>query len=116
MLRFKTFNCRIGDLVNARQLNQQQAVQKFIDSEVIRRMEPFVPLRDGTLKSAAIAQTNIGSGDIRQKTPYARRWYYTQANFNEAPRRGCKWFERMKAQQKDSILRGAAQIARSKAK
>lgn len=116
MLRFKTFNCRIGDLVNARQLNQQQAVQKFIDSEVIRRMDPFVPLRDGTLKNVSISQTNIGSGDIRQKTPYARRWYYTQANFNEAPRRGCKWFERMKAQQKDSILRGAAKIARSRAR
>lgn len=116
MLRFKTFNYRIGDLVNARQLNQQQAVQKFIDSEVIRRMDPFVPLRDGTLKNASISQTNIGSGDIRQKTPYARRWYYTQANFNEAPRRGCKWFDRMKAQQKDSILKGAAQIARSRVK
>lgn len=97
-----------------RGLNENGAVQQFIDSEVIRLMEPYTPFRDGTLKGAPQSQSQIGSGVINQQLPYARRWYYTPANFSGAPMRGTKWFERMKADHRDSILRGAAQIAGAK--
>ncbi len=90
-------------------------VQMFIDNEVIRLMDSYTPFRDGDLKAAAQKQTKIGSGEIIQDTPYAKRQYYNpQYNFNEAPQRGAQWFERMKADHKDNILRGAAEIAGGK--
>lgn len=89
-------------------------VQRFIDSEVIKQMDPYTPFRDGALKNAPLQQSSIGKGTITQSTPYARRWYYTPANFNEAPRRGNKWFERMKQNHKSDILKGAARIAGAK--
>ena len=76
-------------------------------------MDPYTPFakkNGGTLKSSPNIQTTIGSGKIIQQTPYAKRWYYEQANFNEAPRRGNKWFERMKENHKKDILAGAAKI------
>lgn len=82
--------------------------QRFIDSECMRLMDPYTPFDKGTLKSAPNIQS--GGGKIVQQTPYAKRWYYEHANFKEAPRRGNKWFERMKENHKKDILAGAAKI------
>lgn len=97
-----------------RGLNTNGKVQQFIDSECIRLMDNYTPFQSGVLKGAANIQTTIGSGIIVQQTPYAKRWYYENANFNEAPRRGNKWFERMKQNHKSDILKGAAAIAGAK--
>lgn len=88
-------------------------VQKIIDSEVIRRVDPYTPKRPGakggTLIKSATLHSKIGQGVVRNVTPYARRMYYNpQYNFTDAPRRGAYWFERMKADQKEDILRTAA--------
>ncbi|WP_299034115.1 minor capsid protein [uncultured Anaerococcus sp.] len=110
------FDYDIEKSLRQRSLQERGAVQKFIDSEVIRRMDPYTPFRDGDLKSAPIKQTSIGSGLIVQQTPYARRWYNNWAKFNGAPTRGNKWFEKMKVSHKESILRGAAAICGGRAK
>lgn len=86
-------------------------VQKYIDSEVLRLSEPLVPKDTGMLITSGITSTQLGSGKVTYNTPYARRWYYMPANFNEAPNRGNYWFERMKAQYKQSILAGALREA-----
>ncbi|MDO5061860.1 MAG: minor capsid protein [Peptostreptococcaceae bacterium] len=100
----------IKKAIKKRGLYRGSRVQKFIDSEVIRRMDPYTPMDSGTLKGAAIKDhTVIGSGVIKQKTPYARRQYYEHKGNG---RRGRKWFERMKADHKDSILKGAEMIAK----
>lgn len=88
-------------------------VQKIIDSEVVRRVDPYTPKRPGakggTLIKSATLHTALGSGEVRSVTPYARRMYYNpQYNFTDAPKRGAYWFERMKADQKEDILRTAA--------
>lgn len=84
-------------------------VQQVIDSEVLRRVNPYTPRREGILISSGTMHTKLGSGNVIQSAPYARRLYYNpQYNFSEAPRRGAYWFERMKADQKDDILRTAA--------
>ena len=102
------------DIVKAlkkRDLEEGGAVQKYIDSETIRLMDPYTPFRQGTLKNAPSGQSTIGTGRIIQQTPYARRLYYNpQYNFNEAPNRGAFWFERMKNASKNDILKGAAKI------
>lgn len=78
--------------------------QKYVDQECIRRMKPDTPFRNGFLQKAATTGTVIGSGIIRQSTPYARRQYYEHA-------KNPRWFERMANRDKDVILEGARKIA-----
>lgn len=61
----------------------------FLANEIIRISDPYVPFRDGYLKNSAMVEN--GGRSISYNTPYARRWWYEQANFNEAPIRGNQW-------------------------
>lgn len=86
-----------------------EEAQKFVDSEVLRRCDPFVPKDTGELIRSGIRETRLGSGRVVYRTPYARKWYYKPANFQGAPKRGNYWFERMKnSGGKEAILRGLA--------
>ena len=100
------------------QASQRCAVtQRFLDSEAIRRMQPYTPLQTGTLIRAASLGTAIGSGRIRQATPYAARQYYrTSATRAYDPRRGAKWFERMKLDHRGALLAEAARRMGARAK
>ena len=80
--------------------------QAFVDSECIRRMNPETPRRTGMLFKSATLGTVLGSGEIDQIAPYARRQYYEHKEKSY-------WFERMKNRHKDSILKGAAQYVKS---
>ena len=80
--------------------------QEFVDSECIRRMNPETPRRTGVLIKSATLGTVIGSGEINQIAPYARRQYYEHNTKS-------KWVERMKNRHKDSILKGAAKYVQS---
>lgn len=88
------------------------AVQKIIDTQVLRKMEPYTPKKEGILIGSSTLQTKIGDGKIKQVTPYAKRLYYNRHyNFRGAPKRGAYWFARMKADHKDSILKEAKKEA-----
>lgn len=89
-------------------------VQQFIDSEVLRYSDPLIPKDIGALIESGHINTVIGSGEVKWSTPYARRWYYMPAMFQEAPTRGNYWFERMKEQRKDTILQGAKKLSGAK--
>lgn len=80
--------------------------QAYVDHQCIQRMGPETPRRSGVLIKAATIGTVIGSGEINQSTPYARRQYYEHKEKSY-------WFERMKNRHKDSILKGAAQYVKS---
>lgn len=80
--------------------------QAFVDSECIRRMNPETPRRTGALIKSATLGTVLGSGEIDQIAPYARRQYYEHKEKSY-------WFERMKNRHKDSILKGAAKYVKS---
>lgn len=87
-------------------------VQQFIDSEVLRLCQPYAPMDTGKLIQSGLDYTKIGSGEVKYHTPYARRWYYIDAQFQGAPKRGTYWFERMKNEGgKNAILAGARRIA-----
>lgn len=99
-------------LIKARGLEAGGKTQKFIDNEVLLQCSPYVPFRTGVLEGSGIRHTDIGSGKVIYQTPYARRMYYNpQYNFQGAPMRGAYWFERMKADKLEQILRGAAKVA-----
>jgi len=111
-------------------------VQQYIDSEVLRLCDPYLPFQSasGGLKDAGINGTDIGSGTVKWNGPYARYLYYGKLmvgpngsswvkhgekkhltnrdlTYNGAPKRGSYWFERMKAAHLKGILQGAARIA-----
>lgn len=87
-------------------------IQKVIDTEVLRRVEPYTPKHERVLIDSATTHTRIGSGKVVHRTPYARRLYYNRDyNFRGAPKRGAYWFERMKADHKGSILKEAKREA-----
>lgn len=116
-------------------LQDMGPIQKFIDQECIRRMSKYTPRVNGMLIKSATLSTKIGSGKIKQEHPGARYLYHgilmvspttgsswakkheekvltnTPLHYNGEPMRGKKWFERMKADEKEDILRGAQRIA-----
>lgn len=120
------------------QTDRFTTVQKFIDSECIRLMVPYTPMRNGILMKNAVMGTTIGSGKVVYNSPYARYQYYgklmvSSVNGSAYARRGESkvltnidlkydtsrhpkaqkmWFEAMKADKREQILRGAAAIAR----
>ena len=50
--------------------------QCFVDSECIRYMDKYTPMRTGALIRSATLGTKIGSGHIVYNSPYARYQYY----------------------------------------
>ena len=111
MFRLKAVECDANKVLHKLGLEEKGRVQQFIDSECLRLCAPKVPKDSNSLIESAKINTKLGSGQLEYRTPYARRWYYRQANFSEAPERGNYWFERMKAQYKQQILAGAKKVA-----
>lgn len=103
-------------VLGARGLEDGGRVQKALDSEVLRRSDPYVPMRTGVLKKSGIIGTKIGSGLVQYVAPYARRQYYNNAGrgrqgmtkqnaHNYKCLRGKLWFERMKTDHLNDILK-----------
>lgn len=90
------------------------AVQKFVDSEVLLRCEPYTPLLTSVLIKTGILGTSVGSGLVQWIAPYARRRYYMRKRIGSptGALRGSFWFERMKATQGKNIISGAKKLAR----
>lgn len=122
------------------QTDRFSTVQKFVDSECIRLMVKYTPARNNILYKSATLGTKIGSGHIYYNSPYARYQYYGKlmvsrltgspyASKGESkvltdkdlkydkfrhPQAQKLWFETMKTNHKEQILRGAAAIAAKK--
>lgn len=94
--------------------NQQYTrAQKFVDSEVLRLSAPYVPLRTSMLVKSGQLGTDIGSAEVQYIAPYARKQYYSSRKPGSATGalRGPQWFERMKTDHRDEIIKGAKKIA-----
>lgn len=94
--------------ISKRGLEVGGKVQQYVDSEVLRLTDPYVPMDTGQLKQSGTRHTKIGSGNVIYKTPYARKQYFHNKGNGL---RGAYWFERMKADHRDNILKGAAEVA-----
>lgn len=99
------WNEGFGEKMSAKYMNAQQ----FVDSEVLRLCEPYIPLLTGMLIQSGVLGTEIGSGTVQWIAPYARRQYFSgrPAGSETGPLRGPAWFERMKAAHKEAIIAGA---------
>lgn len=113
MIRFK--GVKFSSDFHERTSENFSQAQKHIDSEVIRHSDPYVPFRHGDLIKSGISGTVLGSGVVEYTAPYARQQYYNNAGHGEEGvnaldgakgLRGKMWFERMKADHKEDILKG----------
>lgn len=91
-------------------------VQKFIDSECLRRSDKYTPKQTGELIRSGTRGTVIGSGRIVYIAPYARPNYYNNGGYGiqgtaRGGLRGRLWFKRMCYAHRMTILSGAARIA-----
>lgn len=81
---------------------------KEIDKKIIHYMWTiFLSMMISIITTLSVVRTLgtvIGSGSIEYLTPYARRQYYEHKS-------KARWFEKMKASNKEAILKGAEQIA-----
>lgn len=126
------------EMKRAHGLGYGGAIQRYIDSECIRRMSPYTPMLSGVLDKSATLGTVIGSGEIHQDTPYSRFQYYGKvmttedgrvwARKNEAKpivtnrdlvhnksrhqNAGPRWFERMATAEREDILNGVQEVAK----
>ena len=89
-----TIDFNIDKILKNHNLDKGGKAQKFIDSEVLRLSEPYVPKDSNELIRSGIRNTKIGGGEVVWKAPYARRHYYIPAKFQGAPMRGNHWGER----------------------
>jgi hypothetical protein len=87
--------------------------QKFVDNEVLRRSEPYIPLLTGMLIKSGILGTVPGRGVVSWIAVYARKNYYSarKPGSQTGPLRGPHWFERMKQVDGRDIVTGARRIA-----
>lgn len=109
---FKTLIMSKSEVLKNHGLEKGGKVQRFIDSECLRLCEGKIPKDQSTLIQSGIINTDVGSGQVKWSTPYARRLYYhPEYNFQEGPERGAYWFERMKQENKEDILKGASKMA-----
>lgn len=94
------------------QLNQNfDRLQVFIDNTVVRHMDAYVPMRTGILKKSVILGSRMGSGELVFIAPYAHKRYYS-GNSRLNGKRGSRWFHRMWAARKDTIIREVKNYAR----
>ncbi len=93
--------------------NQYSLAQKFVDSEVLRLSDKFIPLRTGMLIKSGILGTDVGSGTVQWIAPYAKVQYYSprKPGSQTGELRGPLWFERMKAVHITTILMQARRLA-----
>ena len=110
------YNKSVGQMVAHRNLQGGGRVQKYIDSTVLRKSDPYVPFLSGMLKTSGISGTVIGGGLVVYKAPYAKPNYYRnnghgKQGTSRGGLRGRFWFARMKADHLNEILQGAAKIA-----
>jgi hypothetical protein len=98
-------------LLEERGLGSKGKVQTYIDHEVMRHMEMYMPKLTGTMINSMIISTQAGSGEVVVNTPYAHK---RSEKARKNGLRGPHFFERMKADHKDTILAGAAKISGGK--
>lgn len=65
----------VEEILGKRGLLPYGKVQKFIDNEVIRQCEPYVPADTTILSTSAYGATDIGSGRVKYPGPYAHYQY-----------------------------------------
>lgn len=92
--------------------------QVYVDTETVKRMEPYTPKKTGRKMDIGAHGSPRGSGVVSYRSKIARENYYQNlgtgvGGMNAKENRGLRgrlWFERMKADHKKDILKGAQNV------
>ena len=86
--------------------------QKWLDNEVLKDSDQYVPMRTGNLVRSGQRGTKLGSGMVTYNAPYAARCYYGRFNVSKLkhPKATRLWFEKAKATCKDKWTNGVQKI------
>lgn len=108
-----------SQILGERGLDQGGRVQRYVDSEVLRLTDPYVPMLTSALKKSGITGTVIGRGEVIYKAPHARKNYYKnrgrgKQGTQKGGLRGRYFFARAKADHGKEIIAGAKKIAGGK--
>jgi hypothetical protein len=90
-----------------------EQAQVFLDNEVMRTTEEYVPMDTGTLARSTQLATKPGEGNVVYDTPYAKKLYYGLAyNFahDKHPKATAKWLEASKAANMKDWVAGVNEI------
>ena len=95
---------------------QLQSGQAKFDMEVMKQMEPYMQLDTGVMIKSMQVATEVGSGFIRVRTPYARRVYYSKSGVGRptGALRGPMYFARMVADKRTYLLQFAKKVVGAK--
>lgn len=99
----------------ARLEGQLDKAQRWLDNEVLKDCQPYVPMRSGNLMDSGVTGTTIGSGNVVYNAPYARKMYYGEHfNFSKAkhPQACAMWFEKAKAVNSEKWKNGVQKIVK----
>ena len=124
----------INRILDRHGLGARGRAQKYVDNEVLRLSDPYLPHQTGMLRDSGLHGTDVGSGKVVWNSPYAKFLYYGKVmlgieshspwaksgekkvktsrdlTYHGAPKRGAFWFERMKADHLQEILKGLARL------
>lgn len=83
----------------AKMQGKVEKAQKWLDAQVITDSNYFCPMDTGTLMRSAQLSTQLGSGVVMWKTPYADTRYFGQPETGSTrnPNATNMWFETAKA-------------------
>lgn len=90
-----------------------QQAQKYLDNEVLKDSDPYVPMDTGNLRNSGIRGTTLGSGQVVYNAPYAQKCYYgAKIHFSPAkhPLATAMWFEKAKAANKKKWFDGVERV------
>lgn len=93
---------------------QYKRAQQWLDNEVLKDSDEYLPFRTGNLRSSGIRGTVIGSGEIEYNAPYAKAVYYginRRFSKEKHPKASPMWFEKAKAVHKPKWINGAKRLA-----
>lgn len=92
-------NFNLKDCINTLGIEERGRVQSFVTESVLNLAGPYVPndLAEKYENPHRLQDSgHIENGtEVVWKAPYARRWYYQDADFQGAPMRGRYWVPRM---------------------
>ena len=87
--------------------------QSWLDNEVLKDCDPYVPFRTGKLAQSGITGTKIGSGKVIYSAAHAKGCYYAvNRRFSKSahPQACAQWFEKAKAAKCKAWENGVNQI------
>jgi len=86
---------KVEDYIKNLGLLPRGKIQTFIDSEMARLADPYVPSDTAYTRKSVFERTDFGSGLIRYSVYYPGMYYDVTSEFQDAPVRGGWWVHRM---------------------